>query len=123
MTTELLFREDAYLRTATARVLAVSERGIELDRTVFYPQGGGQAGDSGKLLRKVATGGALAGGVVTYARDGRQYVAFTSGNVSPAARTGITPAAISSVMRSPPRPSARQTCAVPSVGCPAKGIS
>ena len=50
-TTELLFREDAYLRTATARVLAVSERGIELDRTVFYPQGGGQAGDSGKLLR------------------------------------------------------------------------
>ena len=51
MTTELLFREDAYLRTATARVLAVSERGIELDRTVFYPQGGGQAGDSGKLLR------------------------------------------------------------------------
>jgi misacylated tRNA(Ala) deacylase len=51
MTTELLFREDAYLRTASARVLAVSERGIELDRTVFYPQGGGQAGDSGKLLR------------------------------------------------------------------------
>ena len=58
MTTELLFREEAYLRTATARVLAVSERGIELDRTVFYPQGGGQAGDSGKLLR--ASGEAVA---------------------------------------------------------------
>src|SRR6516162_264037 len=57
MTTELLFREDAYLRTAIARVLAVSERGIELDRTLFYPQGGGQAGDSGKLLR--APGDAL----------------------------------------------------------------
>jgi misacylated tRNA(Ala) deacylase len=51
MTTELLFREDAYLRSATARIVAVSERGIELDRTVFYPQGGGQAGDAGRLLR------------------------------------------------------------------------
>ena len=51
MATELLFREDAYLKSASARVLAVSERGIELDRTVFYPLGGGQAGDSGALVR------------------------------------------------------------------------
>jgi len=50
--TALLFREDAYLRTAAARVVAVSERGIELDRTLFYPQGGGQAGDRGTLLRE-----------------------------------------------------------------------
>jgi alcohol dehydrogenase (cytochrome c) len=40
--------------------------------------------ESGELLLKTATGGALAGGVVTYARDGKQYVAFTSGNASPA---------------------------------------
>ena len=51
MTTELLFRNDAYLRAATARVVATSERGIELDRTIFYPQGGGQMGDTGVLVR------------------------------------------------------------------------
>ncbi len=36
----------------------------------------------GKELYKVATGGALAGGVITYMRGGRQYVAVASGNVS-----------------------------------------
>jgi len=49
MTTELLFRNDAYLRSATAMVLAADERGIELDRTLFYPMGGGQAGDTGAV--------------------------------------------------------------------------
>ncbi len=51
MSTALLFRDDPYLKTATARVVAVTERGIELDRTIFYPQGGGQQGDSGTLTR------------------------------------------------------------------------
>ena len=51
MTTELLFRDDAYLKTASARVVAVHGRGIELDRTIFYPLGGGQLGDAGVLLR------------------------------------------------------------------------
>jgi len=37
---------------------------------------------TGRLLRKLPTGGALAGGLVTYAIAGRQYVAFASGNVS-----------------------------------------
>jgi len=41
--------------------------------------------DNGKVLLKQPTGGALAGGVVTYARAGKQYIAFTSGNVSPTA--------------------------------------
>lgn len=49
--TNLLFREDAYLRAATAQVTSVTERGIELDRTIFYPLGGGQAGDTGFFLR------------------------------------------------------------------------
>ena len=51
MSTELLFRDDAYLQTASARVLAVQPNGIELDRTIFYPTGGGQPGDSGALVR------------------------------------------------------------------------
>ena len=51
MATDLLFRNDAYLTTAQARVVAVDERGIELDRTIFYPMGGGQMGDTGALLR------------------------------------------------------------------------
>ena len=37
---------------------------------------------TGDLAEKAATGGALAGGVVTYEVGGKQYVAFASGNVS-----------------------------------------
>jgi misacylated tRNA(Ala) deacylase len=48
--TQDLFRLDAYLRECTATVVAVGEQGIVLDRTVFYPLGGGQAGDSGSLV-------------------------------------------------------------------------
>ncbi|WPZ35710.1 alanyl-tRNA editing protein [Thalassobaculum sp. OXR-137] len=47
--TEELFREDSYLTSCEATVVAVSEEGIVLDRTVFYPTGGGQPGDVGTL--------------------------------------------------------------------------
>jgi len=47
--TEELFREDAYARSCEAVVTAADARGIQLDRTVFYPMGGGQPGDAGTL--------------------------------------------------------------------------
>jgi len=47
--TQLLFRDDAYAKSCAATVTAVDGRGIRLDRTVFYPMGGGQPGDTGVL--------------------------------------------------------------------------
>jgi misacylated tRNA(Ala) deacylase len=55
--TELLFRDDGYLRCCTARVTSTDRQGIRLDCTVFYPTGGGQPGDTGVL--HLASGQAL----------------------------------------------------------------
>jgi misacylated tRNA(Ala) deacylase len=46
---ELLFRDDPYLAACDATVVSVQENVVELDRTVFYPLGGGQAGDTGRI--------------------------------------------------------------------------
>ena len=49
--TDLLYLEDAYLTACEATVVGVDEeeRRVELDRTVFYVQGGGQPADHGML--------------------------------------------------------------------------
>ena len=49
MTTELLYLHDAYLRTFDATVVEVDGSAVRLDRTAFYPTGGGQPHDTGTL--------------------------------------------------------------------------
>jgi misacylated tRNA(Ala) deacylase len=46
---DAIFRTDPYARSCEATVLRADETGIRLDRTVFYPMGGGQPGDQGTL--------------------------------------------------------------------------
>ena len=49
MPSELLYLRDAYLREFDARIVAVREDAVALDRTAFYPTGGGQPHDTGVL--------------------------------------------------------------------------
>jgi misacylated tRNA(Ala) deacylase len=53
--TEALFRDDAYRAETDAVVLSSEPRGVALDRTVFYAQGGGQSGDKGTILLEDGT--------------------------------------------------------------------
>ena len=47
--TDELFRKDSYLKDCDAEVVAVTDRAVVVDRTVFYPLGGGQPGDTGSM--------------------------------------------------------------------------
>ncbi len=47
--TERLYQRDSYLETFEARVAAVRPEGVVLDRTAFFPSGGGVLGDEGAL--------------------------------------------------------------------------
>ena len=47
--TQELFREDSYIKECDATVVAIDDGAVILDRTVFYPSGGGQPGDTGEI--------------------------------------------------------------------------
>jgi len=49
MTTDLVFLRDAYLRELDATVVEVRDNAVVLDRTIFYPTGGGQPHDTGVI--------------------------------------------------------------------------
>ena len=85
MTTEELFRSDSYLKSCPAIVTAVDESGVYLDRTVFYPTGGGQPGDAGAL-----TGADGASWPVAEARKG------PNGGVMHILAQGVAPPAVGS---------------------------
>jgi misacylated tRNA(Ala) deacylase len=86
---ELVFREDAYAKSCPAVVTAVDERGLRLDRTVFYPLGGGQLGDTGVLRLADGSTIAIADTIKGPAADEVIHV-LAVGAVAPAVGTNVT---------------------------------
>ncbi|HZZ61235.1 MAG TPA: alanyl-tRNA editing protein [Roseiarcus sp.] len=87
--TEALFRADSYLRETPATVIFAEPRGIALDRTVFYPQGGGQGGDQGVLV--LDDGATVAIGNTVYDADRKTILHVPAeGAPLPAPGAGVT---------------------------------
>jgi misacylated tRNA(Ala) deacylase len=74
MPTDCLFRDDAYLRTASATLIGLTDRGgLLLDRTIFYATSGGQPGDRGLL--KTEGGLEIAIATATYLDEAKTEIA------------------------------------------------
>ncbi len=81
--TEEIFRRDAYAKSCEAEVVAVDDQGVRLDRTVFYPTGGGQPGDRG-VLEPIDGGEVLRIVDTIKGAASAEIVHLTEGPVSPA---------------------------------------
>jgi misacylated tRNA(Ala) deacylase len=92
---EELFRQDAYAPECSAQVVArvtgdEDTQGVVLDRTVFYPMGGGQPGDQGHLIPE--EGDSLAVIDTRYDGDGRIVHWLAPGVEAPGEGTALTAA-------------------------------
>ena len=77
MSTELLYLRDAYLREFTATVIDRRDGAVALDRTAFYPTGGGQPHDTGSLAGTAVTEVRKEGDLVWHTLDGEAPEAGT----------------------------------------------
>ncbi|MGI9202504.1 MAG: alanyl-tRNA editing protein [Woeseiaceae bacterium] len=85
--TEQLFREDSYLKECTGSVTDSEDGAVVLDRTVFYPMGGGQPGDTGTLQWD---GGSVTIVDTRYGKNGDIRHLVAEGQVLPITGTEVT---------------------------------
>lgn len=88
MATDLVFRADAYATATAATVLALDDKGIILDKTVFYATSGGQPGDSGRLTR--ADGTVIALTTAVFCDPAKTVIAHVPAPDSPLPQPGET---------------------------------